>query len=244
MRLPALIVGDKKIECRLVVFDLDGTLLDDEPRYRFLAEARMKAMTRVAGREAAEAWARLSGIDPSTLKVDMNGPISKALRREDVAIAAAAVYLSGRRWHEAKSLAEEAYNEADRLQSVGFNPSFYPGARQRLEEMRRKGLKLGVATNGQRAIAEEMLRRLDASGLFDVVVGADDVENAKPAPDMILLASERFGLKPEEVVYVGDQPTDVAAGRGTGCGATVAVGPEAASLSEFTARSLADIDVA
>jgi len=55
MRLPTLIVGDKKIECRLVVFDLDGTLLDDEPRYRFLAEARMKAMTRVAGREAAEA---------------------------------------------------------------------------------------------------------------------------------------------------------------------------------------------
>jgi HAD superfamily hydrolase (TIGR01662 family) len=242
--LPTLIVGDKKIKCRLVVFDLDGTLLDDEPKYRFLAEARMKAMTRVAGREAAETWARLSGVDPSTLRVDMNGPLSKAPRREDVAIASAAVYLSGRRWHEAKCLAEEAYNEADRLQSVNFKPSFYPGVRQKLEEMRGKGIKLGVATNGQRVNAEEMLRRLDALGLFDIVVGADDVDNAKPAPDMILFASERLGLKPEEVVYVGDQPTDVAAGRGAGCGAVVAVGPEAASLSGFSARSLADIDVA
>jgi HAD superfamily hydrolase (TIGR01509 family) len=243
MHLPTLIVGDKKIECRLVVFDLDGTLLDDEPRYRFLAEARMKAMTRVAGREAAEAWARLSGIDPSTLKVDMNGPLSKAPRREDVAIAAAAVYLSGRRWHDAKSLAEEAYDEADRMQSAGFNPSFYPRTRQRLEEMKGKGLKLGVATNGQRAITEEALKRLDASGLFDVVLGADDVKNAKPAPDMILCACERLGFKPEEAVYVGDQPTDVAAGRAAGCCATIAVGLEVASLSDFAACSVADIIV-
>jgi len=241
--LPTLIISGKKIECMMVVFDLDGTLLDDEPKYRFLAEARMKVMTKMAGREAAEAWARLSGVDPSTLKVDMNGPLSKAPRREDIAIAAAAVYLSGRKWHDARSLAEEAYDEADRMQSVGFNPSFYPGTRRRLEEMKEKGLKLGVATNGQRAITEEALKRLDASGLFDVVMGADDVKNAKPAPDMILCACERLGFKPEEAVYVGDQHTDVAAGRAAGCCATIAVGSEAASLSDFAACSVADIVV-
>ncbi len=242
--MPTLIVGEKKIRCSLVIFDLDGTLLDDEPKYRFLAEARMREMERVAGREAAETWARLSGVDPSTMMVDMDGPLSKAPRREDIAIAAAAICLTGRKWHEARSLAEEAYDEADRLQLASFTPSFYPGVRRKLEEMRGRGLRLGVATNGQRANAEGMLRRLDALGLLDIVVGADDVANTKPAPDMILFASERLGLEPDDVVYVGDQPTDMAAGRGAGCGAVVAVGPEAEKLSELSVRSLADIEVA
>jgi len=237
------VVGGKRMRCSLVVFDLDGTLLDDEPKYRFLAEARMREITRVAGREAAETWARLSGVDPSTMRVDMDGPLSKAPRREDVAIAAAAICLTGRRWNEAKSLADEAYEAADRVQSMNFTPSFYPGVRRKIEEMREEGLRLGVATNGERGNAEVMLRRLDALGSFDIVVGADDVKNAKPAPDMILFASERLGLGPENVVYIGDQPTDMVAGRGAGCGAVVAVGPEAESLSELSARSVAEIVV-
>jgi len=43
---------------------------------------------------------------------------------------------------------------------------------------------------------------------FDLVVGTHQVARPKPAPDMLLLCLEHFGLEPADAVYVGDSPTD------------------------------------
>jgi hypothetical protein len=39
--MPGILVGETWVECRLVLFDLDGTLVDKEFRYRSLAKARL-----------------------------------------------------------------------------------------------------------------------------------------------------------------------------------------------------------
>ena len=44
---------------------------------------------------------------------------------------------------------------------------------------------------------------------MDLALGPEDVERPKPAPDMLLAALGRLGLKPEQVLYVGDMVVDI-----------------------------------
>jgi phosphoglycolate phosphatase len=222
--LPTLRIKDKEFDADLILFDLDGTLVDGRARYRRLAESRMKAMTRRVSREAAETWARLEGVDPESLTVDMNGPLSKAPRREDLTVAAVALYLHGHPWHRARELSKAIYDEADEIQRRSYSPRFFPGAREALEGLRTRGFMLGVATNGEASLTLGVLETLGALELFNVVVGADMVNEGKPAPDMILKACELAGVSPEMTVYVGDQPTDAQAAKNAGVAYNVGVG--------------------
>jgi phosphoglycolate phosphatase-like HAD superfamily hydrolase len=61
-----------------------------------------------------------------------------------------------------------------------------------------------------------LMESVNLKGVFKVIIGADDVQNPKPAPDMILLACERCGCIPDETIYVGDMPIDMIAGRRAG----------------------------
>jgi pyrophosphatase PpaX len=58
---------------------------------------------------------------------------------------------------------------------------------------------------------------------FDVVVGYEDTERHKPAPDPVVAALEKLAAQPDEAAYVGDSPFDVQAARAAGVFA-VAVG--------------------
>ena len=62
-----------------------------------------------------------------------------------------------------------------------------------------------------------MTARLNIAEYFDGIVCADDVVNAKPAPDIALLAIERYNVKAEEALVVGDSTFDMDMGRGANC---------------------------
>ena len=57
---------------------------------------------------------------------------------------------------------------------------------------------------------------LDVDGIFDVVIGLDDVTNPKPDPEPILLALNRSGAKKEEALMIGDNFHDVEGGQNAG----------------------------
>jgi phosphoglycolate phosphatase len=222
--LPTLRINSQKQEAEFILFDLDGTLIDDRDRGRRLAESRMEAITERAGRAVAETWARLSGVDPDSFSVDMEGPLSKAPRSEDLTVAAVALYQHGHPWHRARELSKIIYGQADEIQRQSYAPRFFPGVMEALEELKSTGLSLGVATNGEASLARMVLEKLDVLRLFDVVVGADMVDEGKPAPDMILMACELARAPLEKTVYVGDQITDAQAGSRAGAALVVGVG--------------------
>jgi phosphoglycolate phosphatase len=222
--LPTLRIDDEKQEAEFILFDVDGTLIDDRERSRRLAESRMNAVTNRVGREAAETWARLSGVDPDSFTVDMNGPLSKAPRREDLTVATVALYQNGHPWHRARELSKAIYDEADEIQRRSYIPRFFPSVRETLEELKSTGFRIGVATNSEAGLTQGILEVLNALDLFDVVVGADMVKEGKPAPDMVLKACELVGVPPEKTVYVGDQPTDAQAASRAGVAFVVGVG--------------------
>jgi phosphoglycolate phosphatase/AHBA synthesis associated protein len=89
-----------------------------------------------------------------------------------------------------------------------------PDARRVLEAMHRGGLATAVITNTPTPIATEVLAaaRLEPK----VLVGATDVENDKPAPDMVHLACERLEVDRSAAVVVGDSRYDRDAARAAG----------------------------
>ncbi|ROH91111.1 HAD family hydrolase [Stagnimonas aquatica] len=78
------------------------------------------------------------------------------------------------------------------------------------------GLAWGVMTNKPKRYTDALMAALGLDRRAAAVVSADEVAQAKPAPDGLLLACERAGLKPEDCWYVGDDQRDILAGRAAG----------------------------
>lgn len=84
-----------------------------------------------------------------------------------------------------------------------------PGAVELLARLKKYGFSLGLATN--RDNAWQALASIGLAGFFDTAVGAGDVTNGKPAPDMILLALNQLGADPGQTILIGDSVYDMQA---------------------------------
>jgi HAD superfamily hydrolase (TIGR01509 family) len=91
-----------------------------------------------------------------------------------------------------------------------------PGAPRVLGVLRKRGYRLGCVTNSHQDITRQMLRQAGIDRYFDLVICADEVRRPKPAPDMLNKARKLMGLKPDEVIFIGDTRTDLVAGRRAG----------------------------
>lgn len=88
-----------------------------------------------------------------------------------------------------------------------------PGANELLRYLTRQGVRWAIATTGNQQQTRRLLRSL-AIPPRTVVVTGDDVEQAKPSPDVFVLAAERLGISLENCVVTGDSVWDMlAAGR-------------------------------
>jgi len=85
-----------------------------------------------------------------------------------------------------------------------------------LVRLKEQGRRLGVVSAKRRRTVELAFAHVPIAHLFDVLVGGDETERQKPAPDPLLLALERIGAAPEDAAYVGDSPYDMQAARAAG----------------------------
>jgi phosphoglycolate phosphatase len=91
-----------------------------------------------------------------------------------------------------------------------------PGARALLVALHAIGCRTGVTSNKPRVFTAELLHILGIESLITLVVGPEDVERPKPAPDMLLAALSRLALAPGDVLYIGDMTVDIATAREAG----------------------------
>jgi HAD superfamily hydrolase (TIGR01509 family) len=80
----------------------------------------------------------------------------------------------------------------------------YPGTRETLGELKRRGFPLAVLTDAHNGNALARLRKTDLFQYFDHVISYDMTGAKKPAPDAFLLALRKLGTSPSETVLVGD----------------------------------------
>jgi len=181
-----------RARARLVVFDLDGTLIDSS---RDLAAAVNRALRRAAPGAPAL---------PEDVVRTFIGSGARVLITRSVAEAGLAQSVD-----EVLALFLEEYRrgllDATRL---------YPGTEDALSRLRDR--RLAVLTNKPGDMSRVILEGLGVKGRFFRIYGAGDVEARKPDPAGLRRIAEEAGVDVEEAVMVGDSGIDVRTGRAAG----------------------------
>ncbi len=97
----------------------------------------------------------------------------------------------------------------------------FDGVLDTLDYAKKKGIRLGIVTSNEAGIANKMLKKVDLLKYFDVVIGAEDVIYKKPHPEPVLLAISQMGINfdkinKELVWFIGDTSSDVGVAKNTG----------------------------
>jgi len=178
---------------RAVVFDFDGTLADTFPH---LCRSFRYALAPFVQREPTDAEIIATFGPPERVNLLM------LLQNPQIGRPGAERFLdeAERRYHEHY----EGLHDAVRL---------FPGIVEVLETIRGRRWPVGVFTGKSERSARFALRHVGLEPLVQSVVGGDQVAQPKPAPEGLLRLARHFGLPPEEVLFVGDSPGDIVAGR-------------------------------
>jgi len=174
---------------RGVLFDIDGTLVDSNA-----AHASSWADTlREAGYDVPfdVLWPMIGmGGDkllPAACGIEIDSDAGKAL--------------SKRRW--------EIF-QRDHLEKL--RPT--PGARDLVQRMKDDGLELIVASSASGDELGALMKAAEVADLFEKTTSSSDAEESKPDPDIVQAAVKKSGMKPEELIMLGDTPYDVEAAIG------------------------------
>ncbi len=90
---------------------------------------------------------------------------------------------------------------------------FKPGAREFLTELKRRGIKIGMATSNAMELVNVVLDHLDAHSYFDEIHVSSEVKHGKPFPDIYLLVAEKLGVSHDRCLVFEDILPGIRAGR-------------------------------
>ncbi len=178
---------------RLVMFDLDGTLMDSVPDLA----AAVDKMLMLLGREPA-------GIERVR---DWVGNGSRVLVRRALAGQLDHDGVGDELADEALALFMQAYAGGHELTAV------YPGVRDCLDWLRERRVKLAIITNKPAQFIEPLLEEKGLAGYFDWLVGGDTLPQQKPDPAALFWVMDKAGVAPGESLFVGDSRNDVRAAK-------------------------------
>ena len=181
---------------KLVIFDLDGTLVNAYPAVASSINHTLKRMGSLP-RSAAVIKSSVGWGDRHLLEGFLG---------RDKAVKALKIY---RKHHVGAIKAKNGVK-------------FLPGAKAILAALKNNGCRLAIASNRPTKYTLLILRTLGARSCFDMVLCADKAKRPKPHPDMLIQILSTFKVKRRDALYVGDMTIDVHTGRRAGV-RTVAV---------------------
>jgi HAD superfamily hydrolase (TIGR01509 family) len=163
---------------RAVVFDCDGVLVDSEPL-------------------AAEAWRRVLAEHGYAL-TDEDVEYCRGLTVADMY-----PYLASRA--DLPSF-EDLLADVDAVRAPLYADHLeaFPDAVATVQALALDGIPLGVASSSRRRLLIEKLERFDLLRYFAAIVGGDEVDRGKPAPDVFLAAANQLGVAPKHCLVVED----------------------------------------
>ena len=109
------------------------------------------------------------------------------------------------------------------MQNIAAETRLFDGMHEVLDCLEGLNIHWGVVTNKPARFTEPLLKALNLSHRAACIVSGDTLEKKKPNPEPIIHACEIIGCKPHEVVYVGDAPRDIEAGKRAGTKTLVAL---------------------
>ena len=200
--------GSSAPQIRAVLWDLDGTLADSRDfHWRSWRETMAGAGVEITEAQFAQSFGqRNDAIIPSW----MGDRATPALVRE---------------LGDAK---EALYREL--ITREGITP--LPGAAEWVRRLHDSGWRQAIASSAPRANVELMTRVLGFSAFMNALIGAEDVQHGKPAPDVFLAAAAAAGASPQQCIVVEDAAAGVEAAHrgGMPCIGVGGSGTDAADL--------------
>lgn len=175
---------------RLCIFDLDGTLTDTLDSLTYSVNLTLEEM----GYPALERSKCRAFVGNGSRVL-----IEKALKASgDTTL----------------SRIEEGMEVYDRVFDANctYHVSPYDGIVELLQALKEKGMKLTVLSNKPHRQAVHVVEEVFGKEMFDWVQGQQEGIPRKPDPYAAIQIAEKFGVKPEECVYIGDSEVDVATG--------------------------------
>jgi phosphoglycolate phosphatase len=183
-----MLVMDK---IRLVIFDLDGTLINS---LEDLTDSTNHMLTEM-GKEklAVEAVKKLVGqgarrLVERALPDGSSSDIERAL----------SIFLS--------------FNDSHIVDKTRL----YEGVEETLARLKEKRYHLAVISNKNESLCQKVMQPLGINYFFETVIGADSMAFRKPSPEPVLKLIRDFKVMPAETVIVGDSINDIAAGKAAG----------------------------
>lgn len=177
---------------RLVVFDLDGTLVDSED---FIVWSFIEA-------------GRITGVklDPLIIADLIGLPLEAFLER---------IFVNS---NASRDVVDEFIEVRRKIVQENWRKmvKLFPDVEPALKELREGGFSLAVASS---SVIERIIDFLEYFGVLDYfscISGVKPGLRGKPEPDVILAVLERTGFKPIEAVYVGDREVDCTAASNAG----------------------------
>lgn len=110
---------------------------------------------------------------------------------------------------------------AENLQTL--KPQLFPGVKETLTQLSEQGYTLTIASSRSHASLVELTNDMGIADCISYLIGADDVEKAKPAPEPVLNTLDALRFEASQALVVGDMAVDILMGANAGaktCGVT------------------------
>jgi phosphoglycolate phosphatase len=197
------------LECRSVIIDLDGTLVDTVGDFevalnRTFADLGLPGVSRAA--VARTVGKGSEHLIRTLLAEQLALPEVRGLGQVCPVRSVDALYAPA--WQQY----QQHYHAIN-----GQFSAVFPGALAGLQALHKRGLPLACLTNKPLAFARALLQAKELDGYFQQVFGGDSFERKKPDPLPLLKTCEALGTSPAQTWMVGDSQNDGLAARAAGC---------------------------
>lgn len=192
--MTARLLGDVEV----VLFDLDGTLIDSAPDLGAAAD-RMRVQR---------------GMPPLPLQQYRHMAGAGARGMLSVAFGLTPEHA------QFAELKEEFFGNYERCMTERTRA--FDGVQALIAQLQHKGLRWGVVTNKSTRFTEPLTRAIPLFASAAVIISGDTTPHAKPHPEPLFEAARRIGVAPGRCVYVGDDERDIVAGLAAGMGTVTA----------------------
>ncbi len=186
----------KKFQPKVIMIDVDGTLVDSVPDLAYCVDEMMVELgMERRGEDKVRHWVGngVSKLVERAIRGELEGQLNKELFNK-----AYPIFLN-----------YYAENTAKRT-------CLYKGVREGLDYLSSQGYHLGCVTNKATQFTHPLLKELGIFDYFKIVISGDTLTKKKPDPMPLLYGAEYFGVRPEECLMIGDSVSDVKASRSAG----------------------------
>jgi phosphoglycolate phosphatase len=181
---------------RMVLIDVDGTLVDSVPDLLYCVNEMMQSLgLDTRGEEAVRTWVG-NGVE-MLVKRSLANDLSGACDADLLA--------------KALPIFEDLYAD-----NTSKRSALYPGVVEGLDWLRMQGLRVGCVTNKAERFTQPLLHDLGIADRFELIISGDTLSVKKPDPGPLLHGAKFFGVEPQDALMIGDSISDVKAARAAG----------------------------